>query len=54
MAHVLHRRRVKQKPDELPVIIGITNVPDVGLGSRVNAGLTLPVMFADGVATILS
>jgi len=54
VVHVLHQRRVKRKPDELPVIIGITDVPDVGLGSRVNAGLTLPVMFADGAVTILS
>lgn len=45
---------VKQKPGEVPTIIGTTSVLDVGLGLRVNGGLTLLVMSADGVVTILS
>ena len=53
VVHAMLQQLVKQKPGGVPTIIGTTSVLDVGLGLRVNGGLTLLVMSADGVVTIL-
>ena len=49
----MHRQPVKRKPDGGPTIIGTISVLGVEFGSRVNGGLTLTAMFADGAVIIL-